>query len=166
MGSPQQCGNRILKAFANSLDPDETPQNVASHLDPNLTRPFEVTNKRAKQKCTEQGLNETGVNIGKVLGSPMLFYLNDAEVTQSNFHPLLILTDKYEVFLLFQHMTEFIKSVVDVDTALSCWSVHYFKCKHCMKTLLELIDINAVVLLNFEIFLRLNQRTVLTIIQG
>ncbi|KAH3894184.1 hypothetical protein DPMN_018341 [Dreissena polymorpha] len=29
------CGNRILKAFANSLDPDETPQNVASHLDPN-----------------------------------------------------------------------------------------------------------------------------------
>ncbi|KAH3771279.1 hypothetical protein DPMN_172592 [Dreissena polymorpha] len=31
-----QCWNRILKAFANSLDPDETPQNVASHLDPNL----------------------------------------------------------------------------------------------------------------------------------
>ncbi|KAH3819842.1 hypothetical protein DPMN_121584, partial [Dreissena polymorpha] len=30
-----RCGNRILKAFANSLDPDETPQNVASHLDPN-----------------------------------------------------------------------------------------------------------------------------------
>ncbi|KAH3716658.1 hypothetical protein DPMN_059384, partial [Dreissena polymorpha] len=30
-----QCGNRILKAFANSLDPDETPQNVASHQDPN-----------------------------------------------------------------------------------------------------------------------------------
>ncbi|KAH3891600.1 hypothetical protein DPMN_015704, partial [Dreissena polymorpha] len=29
------CGNRILKAFANSLDPDETPQNMASHLDPN-----------------------------------------------------------------------------------------------------------------------------------
>ncbi|KAH3879797.1 hypothetical protein DPMN_003703, partial [Dreissena polymorpha] len=28
-------GNRILKAFANSLDPDETPQNVASHQDPN-----------------------------------------------------------------------------------------------------------------------------------
>ncbi|KAH3787498.1 hypothetical protein DPMN_165622 [Dreissena polymorpha] len=26
---------RILKAFANSLDPDETPQNVASHQDPN-----------------------------------------------------------------------------------------------------------------------------------
>ncbi|KAH3747276.1 hypothetical protein DPMN_181700, partial [Dreissena polymorpha] len=25
-----QCGNQILKAFANSLDPDETPQNVAS----------------------------------------------------------------------------------------------------------------------------------------
>ncbi|KAH3863607.1 hypothetical protein DPMN_026595, partial [Dreissena polymorpha] len=23
------CGDRILKAFANSLDPDETPQNVA-----------------------------------------------------------------------------------------------------------------------------------------
>ncbi|KAH3691563.1 hypothetical protein DPMN_190806, partial [Dreissena polymorpha] len=23
------CGNRILKAFENSLDPDETPQNVA-----------------------------------------------------------------------------------------------------------------------------------------
>ncbi|KAH3701717.1 hypothetical protein DPMN_076710 [Dreissena polymorpha] len=30
-----RCGNRILKAFANSLDPDETPQNVASHQDPN-----------------------------------------------------------------------------------------------------------------------------------
>ncbi|KAH3777178.1 hypothetical protein DPMN_178614 [Dreissena polymorpha] len=30
-----QCWNRILKAFANSLDPDETPQNVASHQDPN-----------------------------------------------------------------------------------------------------------------------------------
>ncbi|KAH3751242.1 hypothetical protein DPMN_185795, partial [Dreissena polymorpha] len=29
------CGNRILKACANSLDPDETPQNVASHQDPN-----------------------------------------------------------------------------------------------------------------------------------
>ncbi|KAH3718104.1 hypothetical protein DPMN_060903 [Dreissena polymorpha] len=29
------CGTRILKAFANSLDPDETPQNVASHQDPN-----------------------------------------------------------------------------------------------------------------------------------
>ncbi|KAH3781389.1 hypothetical protein DPMN_159216 [Dreissena polymorpha] len=33
-----QCGNRILKAFENSLDPDETPQNVASHQDPNYTR--------------------------------------------------------------------------------------------------------------------------------
>ncbi|KAH3833623.1 hypothetical protein DPMN_106935, partial [Dreissena polymorpha] len=30
-----KCWNRILKAFANSLDPDETPQNVASHQDPN-----------------------------------------------------------------------------------------------------------------------------------
>ncbi|KAH3858994.1 hypothetical protein DPMN_101640 [Dreissena polymorpha] len=29
------CWNRILKAFANSLDPDETPQNVASHPNPN-----------------------------------------------------------------------------------------------------------------------------------
>ncbi|KAH3897461.1 hypothetical protein DPMN_021649 [Dreissena polymorpha] len=29
------CGNRILKAFAISLDPDQTPQNVASHQDPN-----------------------------------------------------------------------------------------------------------------------------------
>ncbi|KAH3876724.1 hypothetical protein DPMN_000573, partial [Dreissena polymorpha] len=35
-----QCGNRILKAFANSLDPDETPQNVASHLDPNSQKVF------------------------------------------------------------------------------------------------------------------------------
>ncbi|KAH3883168.1 hypothetical protein DPMN_007120 [Dreissena polymorpha] len=26
------CGNRIKKAFANSLDPDETPQNVAYPL--------------------------------------------------------------------------------------------------------------------------------------
>ncbi|KAH3804948.1 hypothetical protein DPMN_133240, partial [Dreissena polymorpha] len=33
----KNCWNRILKAFANSLDPDETPQNVASHLDPNYT---------------------------------------------------------------------------------------------------------------------------------
>ncbi|KAH3753994.1 hypothetical protein DPMN_188651 [Dreissena polymorpha] len=32
---PRECGNRILKAFANSFDPDETPQNVASHQDPN-----------------------------------------------------------------------------------------------------------------------------------
>ncbi|KAH3856070.1 hypothetical protein DPMN_098650 [Dreissena polymorpha] len=31
----QRCWNRILKAFANTLDPDETPQNVASHQDPN-----------------------------------------------------------------------------------------------------------------------------------
>ncbi|KAH3769570.1 hypothetical protein DPMN_170843 [Dreissena polymorpha] len=31
-----ECGNRILKAFANSLDPDETPQNVVSHQDPNF----------------------------------------------------------------------------------------------------------------------------------
>ncbi|KAH3794158.1 hypothetical protein DPMN_147689, partial [Dreissena polymorpha] len=30
-----QRWSRILKAFANSLDPDETPQNVASHQDPN-----------------------------------------------------------------------------------------------------------------------------------
>ncbi|KAH3842874.1 hypothetical protein DPMN_116378 [Dreissena polymorpha] len=30
-----KCGNRILKAFANSLDPDETSQNMASHRDPN-----------------------------------------------------------------------------------------------------------------------------------
>ncbi|KAH3819993.1 hypothetical protein DPMN_121737 [Dreissena polymorpha] len=29
------CWNRIFKAFANSLDPDETSQNVASHQDPN-----------------------------------------------------------------------------------------------------------------------------------
>ncbi|KAH3843100.1 hypothetical protein DPMN_116607 [Dreissena polymorpha] len=28
----KECGNRILKAFANSLDPDETPQNVAPSL--------------------------------------------------------------------------------------------------------------------------------------
>ncbi|KAH3864182.1 hypothetical protein DPMN_027198 [Dreissena polymorpha] len=28
-GIAAQCGNRILKAFANSVDPDETPQNVA-----------------------------------------------------------------------------------------------------------------------------------------
>ncbi|KAH3889290.1 hypothetical protein DPMN_013343 [Dreissena polymorpha] len=32
---PRTCGNRILKAFANSLDPGEAPQNVASHQDPN-----------------------------------------------------------------------------------------------------------------------------------
>ncbi|KAH3873448.1 hypothetical protein DPMN_036683 [Dreissena polymorpha] len=30
-----QCWNRILKAFANSWDPDETPQNMVSHQDPN-----------------------------------------------------------------------------------------------------------------------------------
>ncbi|KAH3749361.1 hypothetical protein DPMN_183858, partial [Dreissena polymorpha] len=33
--SHYQCWNRILKAFANSLDPDEKPKNVASHQDPN-----------------------------------------------------------------------------------------------------------------------------------
>ncbi|KAH3720425.1 hypothetical protein DPMN_063324 [Dreissena polymorpha] len=33
--TPLSCWNQILKAFANSLDPDETPQNVASHQDPN-----------------------------------------------------------------------------------------------------------------------------------
>ncbi|KAH3850951.1 hypothetical protein DPMN_093427 [Dreissena polymorpha] len=33
------CWNRILKAFANSVDPDETPQNVASHQDPNCFEP-------------------------------------------------------------------------------------------------------------------------------
>ncbi|KAH3747272.1 hypothetical protein DPMN_181696 [Dreissena polymorpha] len=35
--SMNECWNRILKAFANSLDPDETPQNVASHQDPNYS---------------------------------------------------------------------------------------------------------------------------------
>ncbi|KAH3746432.1 hypothetical protein DPMN_180840 [Dreissena polymorpha] len=30
-----KCGNRILKSCANSLDPDETSQNVVSHQDPN-----------------------------------------------------------------------------------------------------------------------------------
>ncbi|KAH3863485.1 BTB/POZ domain-containing protein 6-like [Dreissena polymorpha] len=95
------------------------------------------------------------------------FYLDDAEVTQSNFHPLLILADKYEVPLLFQHMTKFIKSVVDVDNALELLElVIAFNAKQCMKTLLEFIDVNAEVLLNSEAFLRLNQRTVLTIIQG
>ncbi|KAH3811777.1 hypothetical protein DPMN_140193 [Dreissena polymorpha] len=34
-GSPRWNG--ILKAFANILDADETPQNVASHQDPNYT---------------------------------------------------------------------------------------------------------------------------------
>ncbi|KAH3719199.1 hypothetical protein DPMN_062031 [Dreissena polymorpha] len=38
-----QCWNRILKAFANSLDPDEKPQNVASHQDPNSFRGFTTT---------------------------------------------------------------------------------------------------------------------------
>ena len=32
---PFERWNQILKAFANSLDPDETPQNMASHQDPN-----------------------------------------------------------------------------------------------------------------------------------
>ncbi|KAH3808611.1 hypothetical protein DPMN_136968 [Dreissena polymorpha] len=32
------CWNRILKAFANSFDPDETPQNVVSHQDPNCIK--------------------------------------------------------------------------------------------------------------------------------
>ncbi|KAH3805167.1 hypothetical protein DPMN_133463 [Dreissena polymorpha] len=31
----QPCWNQILKVFANTLDPDETPQIVASHQDPN-----------------------------------------------------------------------------------------------------------------------------------
>ncbi|KAH3740769.1 hypothetical protein DPMN_047480 [Dreissena polymorpha] len=34
--------NWILKAFANSLDPDETPQNVASHQDPNCTHLYHL----------------------------------------------------------------------------------------------------------------------------
>ncbi|KAH3749376.1 hypothetical protein DPMN_183873, partial [Dreissena polymorpha] len=42
-----QCGNRILKAFANSLDPDETPQNVASHQDPNSSRKKALANSVA-----------------------------------------------------------------------------------------------------------------------
>ncbi|KAH3754653.1 hypothetical protein DPMN_189334 [Dreissena polymorpha] len=33
-----QCWNRILKAFANSLDPYETLHNVASHHDSNSPR--------------------------------------------------------------------------------------------------------------------------------
>ncbi|KAH3791858.1 hypothetical protein DPMN_145349, partial [Dreissena polymorpha] len=36
VSKPLKCGNRILKACANSLDPDETPQNVASHQDPDF----------------------------------------------------------------------------------------------------------------------------------
>ncbi|KAH3702589.1 hypothetical protein DPMN_077613 [Dreissena polymorpha] len=30
-----KCWNRIVKAFANSLDPDVTPKNMASHQNPN-----------------------------------------------------------------------------------------------------------------------------------
>ncbi|KAH3863916.1 hypothetical protein DPMN_026922 [Dreissena polymorpha] len=38
-----QCWNRILKAFANNLDPDEMPQNMASHQDPNCAIASQVT---------------------------------------------------------------------------------------------------------------------------
>ncbi|KAH3720759.1 hypothetical protein DPMN_063663 [Dreissena polymorpha] len=41
---PLECGNRILKAFANSLDPNETPQNMASHQDPNSSRKKALAN--------------------------------------------------------------------------------------------------------------------------
>ncbi|KAH3791698.1 hypothetical protein DPMN_145187 [Dreissena polymorpha] len=41
----EHCGNRVVKAFANSLDPDETPQNVASHLDPNC-KPLRLASYR------------------------------------------------------------------------------------------------------------------------
>ncbi|KAH3866864.1 hypothetical protein DPMN_029987 [Dreissena polymorpha] len=34
---PNNRWNRILKTFANSLDPDETPQSVASHQDRNFS---------------------------------------------------------------------------------------------------------------------------------
>ncbi|KAH3709805.1 hypothetical protein DPMN_069270 [Dreissena polymorpha] len=50
------CGNRILKACANSLDPDETPQNVASHQDPNFeTRLPSVTQAWSKAGSPRQG---------------------------------------------------------------------------------------------------------------
>ncbi|KAH3794247.1 hypothetical protein DPMN_147778, partial [Dreissena polymorpha] len=47
--SRDTCGNRILKAFANSLDPDETPHNVAVEINCSpvnqLTKMMDVTVK-------------------------------------------------------------------------------------------------------------------------
>ncbi|KAH3701074.1 hypothetical protein DPMN_076058 [Dreissena polymorpha] len=53
------CWNRILKAFANSLDPDETPQNVVSHQDPNcwlqLVLSFRNHLEEIHQACSTTG---------------------------------------------------------------------------------------------------------------
>ncbi|KAH3716715.1 hypothetical protein DPMN_059443, partial [Dreissena polymorpha] len=37
------CWNLIFKAFANSLESDETPQNVASHQNPNCKSEFHLS---------------------------------------------------------------------------------------------------------------------------
>ncbi|KAH3738536.1 hypothetical protein DPMN_045173, partial [Dreissena polymorpha] len=47
-----KCWNRIVKAFANSLDPDETPQNVASHQDPNCRQ--QCGAQRGAQKIADK----------------------------------------------------------------------------------------------------------------
>ncbi|KAH3872068.1 hypothetical protein DPMN_035281 [Dreissena polymorpha] len=68
-GIQLECWNRILKAFANSLDPDETPQNVASHLDPNsilLTPasafPFPLAEKAAAEV---EAVGQMGRTLGR-----------------------------------------------------------------------------------------------------
>ncbi|KAH3770228.1 hypothetical protein DPMN_171512 [Dreissena polymorpha] len=54
-----RCGNRILKAFANSLDPDETPQNVASHQDPNFVH---LNNSKLEREIERNDPHKVGSN--------------------------------------------------------------------------------------------------------
>ncbi|KAH3798111.1 hypothetical protein DPMN_151701, partial [Dreissena polymorpha] len=65
------CGNQILKAFANSLDPDETPQNVASHQDPNY--PLEIMGTSRTRSALRVGFRVLkqllGSNGGMIAGS-------------------------------------------------------------------------------------------------
>ncbi|KAH3893704.1 hypothetical protein DPMN_017854 [Dreissena polymorpha] len=64
---PEQCGNRILKAFANSLDPDETPQNMASHQDPNcILKPGMVVTFSPANITTDVGFNVNNISVKEI----------------------------------------------------------------------------------------------------
>ncbi|KAH3720290.1 hypothetical protein DPMN_063187 [Dreissena polymorpha] len=67
--SENLCWNRILKAFANSLDPDETPQNVASHQDPNYRSiGVQLFNVKDKQEHRLAGADRSSIFFLKVKG--------------------------------------------------------------------------------------------------
>ncbi|KAH3858853.1 hypothetical protein DPMN_101494 [Dreissena polymorpha] len=51
-----ECWNRILKAFANSLDPDETPQNMA---EPSLSEKKAYADSLVKLEEAEKYLGQT-----------------------------------------------------------------------------------------------------------